>query len=52
MEADTSLWLVGIVKAAVSQMPGLQEQAEIDPVLSSVQTAEATFQFFKFLPWI
>lgn len=53
-EADTKgrLWLGGIVKAAVTQMPGLQEQAETDPVLSSVQSAEAAFQFFKFLPWI
>lgn len=50
-EADTKgrLWLGGIVKAAVTQMPGLQEQAEIDPVLSSVPSAEAAFQFSKFL---
>lgn len=49
-EADTSLCLVGIVKAAVFQMPGLQEQAEIDPVLPLVQSAEPTFQSFEFLP--
>lgn len=32
-EADTSFWLVRIVKAAASQIPGLQEQSEKDPSL-------------------